>query len=261
MIKYLEILEQIFRVSSTAFKFGLRQIDDALGGMLPGVYGIFGPGEYPAQLALQCLQENDDVCLYYGYTYPPLSAMHRLTAYGLKIPVAQLLVDTKGALSRNTSFGAFRLRMRFMNFVDMFETLPPAALSMDRLLKDIGNVREKEEQLVVICIDNFDAWLRTAMGALDADVANPRRLAISLRDFSQTYQVIVLAACQSGGPASDMLADMSSGTIELTPKQSDPSGRGQLFQVTVRNAISETPLQLAYSNDLECFLDKVMAKS
>jgi hypothetical protein len=259
MIKYLEILEQLFRVSTTSFNFGIGPIDEALGGMQPGVYGIFGPGVYPAQLALQCLQQNDDVCLYYGYTYPPLSAMHRLTAYGLRIPVNQLLVDTRSVLTRSTGFGAFLLRMRFMNFVDMFETVPPTPLSMDRLQRDINNVREKEEQLVVICIDDFDAWMRTAMGVLDAEVANPRRIALSLRDFSQTYQVMVLASSKSNGSAQEMLADISSGSIELEHKQSDPTGKGELFNVTVRTAISEVPLQLAYSNDLECFLDKVIA--
>jgi hypothetical protein len=149
------------------------------GQMRPGIYGLIGPGTYPLHLGMQCLQSNDDVCLYYGYVYPPLTAMQRLTAYGLNMPVTQLLVDPRVILTRGQSFSSFRLRMRFMNFVDMFETLPTPTISIERLLADVSNVREKEDQLVVICLDDFAAWLRTSLTALGPEGGDPQRLAHS----------------------------------------------------------------------------------
>jgi len=254
MIKYLQILEEIYRPMSTLFNFGLPKLDEAIGQMRPGIYGLIGPGKYPLHLGMQCLQSNDDVCLYYGYVYPPLTAMQRLSAYGLKIPLAQIIVDPRNALTRNSGFSSFRLRMRFMNFIDMYQVLPPPPISIERLIADIGQVREKEDQLVVICLDDFSAWLHTLIGALDPKVANPTRLAHSLQDFCSIYQTILITSCQDDDPMAEILRNISIATVTLTPQQAtDPKGAKQPFNLTVRDAISETPVQVTYSNDMESF--------
>jgi len=254
MIKYLEILEEIYRPMATLFGFGLQPIDEAIGRMRPGIYGLIGPGTYPLHLTMQCLQHNDDVCLYYGYVYPPLTAMQRLSAYGLKIPMAQIIVDPRTTLTRNTGFSTFRLRMRFMNFIDMYETLPTPAISIERLIADISSVREKEDQLVVICLDDFAAWLRTSLNALDPRAADPRRLAQSLQDFSQIYQTILLAPCQADDPAAQILTEICNTTLTLTQRDpADLQAQKQHFTITVRDAISETPLEFTYSREMESF--------
>jgi hypothetical protein len=254
MIKYLQILEEIYRPMSTLFRFGLRPLDEAIGQMRPGIYGLIGPGKYPLHLAMQCLQYNDDVCLYYGYVYPPLTAMQRLSAYGLNIPMSQIIVDPRKTLTRSSGFSSFRLRMRFMNFIDMYQVLPPPPISIERLVADIDAVREKEDQLVVVCLDDFAAWLRTLLCALDAGSADPRRLAQSLQDFCQVYQTILLASCDADDPTAQILHDISTATITLTPREGDNlQGTKQPFTLTVRDAISETPLEFIYSNEMESF--------
>jgi hypothetical protein len=237
----------------------LREVDEVLGGIRPGIYGIIGDSPLPLHLALQCLQRNDDVCLYYGYVNPPMMALHRLTAYGLKVPVAQLLVDTRTTLTRNSGFGAFRLRMRFMNFVDMYEQIPILPLSVDRMIKDIQSVREQDDQLVVICIDDFERWLRTSLQGLAAEEADPRRLVDSLFDFSQIYKAIILVPCKGGSDYADLLTDISNATIEVEAHglTADQAHGQQRCTLTVRSTISEAPLEYTYSNDLECFLEKV----
>ncbi|MHB0939548.1 MAG: hypothetical protein ACYC6A_24395 [Armatimonadota bacterium] len=254
MIKYLQILEEIYRPMSTLFNFGLPVLDQVIGQMRPGIYGLIGPGKYPLHLGLQCLQSNDDVCLYYGYVYPPLTAMQRLSAYGLKIPLAQIIVDPRNTLTRNSGFSSFRLRMRFMNFIDMYQVLPPPPISIGRLISDIGQVREKEDQLVVICLDDFSAWLRSLLGALDAKSADPARLAHSLQDFCQIYQTILITPCQSDDPMADILRDISIATLTLTPHEAtDPQGSKLPFTLTYRDAISESPLEINYSKEMESF--------
>jgi len=254
MIKYLEILEEIYRPMSTLFGFGLRSLDEAIGRMRPGIYGLIGPGKYPLHLGMQGLQYNDDVCLYYGYVYPPLTAMQRMSAYGLKIPLTQIIVDPRTTLTRNSGFSSFRLRMRFMNFIDMYQVLPPPPISIERLVSDIGQVREKEDQLVVICLDDFSAWLRSLLGALDAKSADPHRLAQSLQDFCQIYQTILITSCQDDDPVAAVLHDISNATITLAPHgEIDPQAAKLPFTFTVRDAISEIPLEFAYSKEMESF--------
>jgi len=256
MIKYLQILEEIYRPMSTLFRFGLNSLDEAVGQMRPGIYGLIGPEKYPLHLAMQCLQYNDDVCLYYGYVYPPLTAMQRLSAYGLNIPISQVIVDPRKTLTRSSGFSSFRLRMRFMNFIDMYQVLPPPPISIERLIADIGGVREKEDQLVVICLDDFAAWLRTLLGSLDARSADSRRLAHSLQDFCQIYQTVLIACCDAGDPMAEVLREISLSTVTLDPKDGgDTPETKQPFTLTVRNAISEIPLELNYSREMEAFAE------
>lgn len=254
MIKYLQILEEIYRPMSTLFNFGLPKLDQVVGQMRPGIYGLIGPGKYPLHLAMQCLQANDDVCLYYGYVYPPLAAMQRLSAYGLKIPITQIIVDPRTTLTRNAGFSSFRLRMRFMNFIDMYQVLPPPPISIQRLISDIGQVREKEDQLVVICLDDFSAWLRSLLGTLDAESADPARLAHSLQDFCQIYQTILITCCHEDAAEAQILREISLATITLTPGEAtDPKGATLPFTLTYRDAISEAPLEFTYSKEMESF--------
>ncbi len=228
MLKFNELLEGAFRPSTATSELGLPRIDQVLGTIPPGLLTLVGAGRLPQQLLFHLLQHNGGLRVYYGYAFTPRDILLRVLSSGLRVPLDQCISTPRTAILRHPDFPLIKQRLRDLMFDDMFQALPVAAITAERIIADLERWREKEDQSSMVCIDEFEAWLRAATAVVGTEAPRILRLVQSMKESCRLQRSTLVIACQPGGASEEILSKVSTRRLTITPVDGTPGSEPYL---------------------------------